>query len=234
MKSFLALATFAILALDVRADAPRTVTVSGNCTRELLPDRSSISFTAEFRNKDATTAAKQATDAFERLRKKIRDKPPADLELETTEFSLNEDFDWQKGTRVSRGFVARAGLRVVSSDFTFSSKVIAIAVQEGIRDVGGLGSHVSTGALDKARFDCLEEALRNARDKAQKLAGAAGAGLGPVESIREDSASVEAPQAFQAFAKVQRFGGAEMDAGPTIERAKTRVNLAVTAAFRLR
>jgi uncharacterized protein YggE len=231
--------TFAVcislFALGASADEERSVTASGTCRREIAPDRSSVTMTAEFRDKDAETASRKATEAFEKLRKRINELKIEKLELETTEFSVNEVREWEKDKAVLKGYQSRAGLKVSSADFGFSSKVIGYALQAGIKDIGGLQTFVSNGALDKARFDCLQEAVKDARAKAGKMAAAADASVGKVLALSE-SGGVEQPQPRPRMfmAKRAEMADASPMEGPTIEGGKTTVTVTVQASFSLR
>jgi uncharacterized protein YggE len=225
------------LPLAAHAETERSVSASGTCRREIAPDRSSITMTAEFRDRDAQAATRKATEAFEALRKRILELKIDKLELETTEFSVNEVREWEKDRSVMKGYQARAGLKVSSADFGFSSKVIGFAIKEGIKDIGGLQTFVSNSALDKARFDCLQEAVKDARAKAGKMAAAADSSLGKVLNMSE-SGGVEMPQQPRMY--MAKAASAEMAAdsasssGPTIEGGKTTVTVQVQASFSLR
>ena len=193
--------------------------------------------TAEFRDKDAQVTAHKATEIFERVRKKILENKISKLDLETSEFSVNEVREWEKDKVVSKGFQSRASLKISSSDFGFSSKVIGIALSEGVKDVSNLHNYVSNEVIDRARFDCLQEAVKNAKAKAEKMAEAAGARVGGVISLSESSGDLSPPSPPHVFMAKAMRGAPQSEAadnGPTIDAGKITIATDVSVSFELR
>src|SRR4051812_41761123 len=105
----LALLPFSALAVD------REVSVSGACTHNVVADRGAIVLTADFTEADLKSAAKKATDTYEHTRDAIKRLNLENLELQTVEYNLAEAKEWVKDRMVSKGFRARMGLKVSTS-----------------------------------------------------------------------------------------------------------------------
>lgn len=214
------------------AAADRFVSVSGTCTRTATPDRAAIVVTADFLEPDVRSASKKATESYERVRDAVKRLNLEDLELQTVEYSLNEAKEWQKDRAVSKGFRARIGLRISSSQVQRMGEVIAIAAREGIRDVGALSSYLSEKKMSSEHMACLADASKDARAKAEQLAKALSARVGQALEISEAQAYVpkhSAPIAMTAM-------GAMADRGapaPEIEAGKQEISVSVNAKFAL-
>lgn len=211
----------------------RRITVSGNCSRTVTPDRGAIVVTADFREDDLKVASKHATEAYERTRDAVKRLNLKDLELRTVEYSMGEVREWDKGRPVPKGFRARMGLRVATSQVDKLGEVIAIAAREGLRDVGNLQSFLSETQELKEQVECLQDAAQNARVKADKLAASLGAKVGEVLHVTESGGFQSPPQRM-----MMRSNDSESLAGaphaPGIEAGQQQLSLSVEVAFALK
>jgi hypothetical protein len=216
------------------AETPPTgITVDGQCSRRVVPDRGAITVTADALDKDVKAAVAEATRGYERVRAAVKRLPLENMELETAEYSVREEREWQKDKTVSKGFRARMGLKVTSSSIDKLGEVIGIAAREGIRDVGALGTFLSPEKLRQEQLGCLEEAAGHARSKAEKLAAALGAKIGPVLRLAEGAGDAERPPVpMMAMMKSERM--ADEAAPPSVEAGKRDIATTVTATFGLR
>ncbi len=212
----------------------RQVNVSGNCVRKTTPDRGSITLTSEFQNMDLKAASQQATEAYEKVRKAVQKLGLENLELKTVEYSLNQAFEWQKDRQVFKGYRARMGISVSTSQTQRLGEVISIAAREGIRDVGGLRSFLSEEKLKTETAACLRDAALDARSKAEKLASALSAKVGEVISISENTQLQGAPPPpMPMMAKAMRSSEA-MDSSAPVEAGEQVITVNVHASFGLK
>lgn len=220
----------ALLAGSARAavEGERKVTVSGECSREAIPDRGAIILVDEFKAADPKSAAAQATRAYEKLKEAVKRLDLADAELKTAEYSVQELREWEKDKTVSKGFRARMGLKVTTSDIPKLGDVIDVATREGVQDVGALTSYLSEEKLRKEKFGCLNEAALDARAKAQRLAETLDAHLDGVLEMSEESAP-EAP--VRPMMAVARTAGAP---APQVDAGTQTIATSVKVTFRLR
>jgi len=220
---------------EERIEPVRQVSVSGSCQRQVTPDRGAITITAESVEADLKTASQRTTDQYGKLREGIQALKLADLELTTTEYSLYEVKEWQKDRHVSKGFRARMGLNVTTSDISRLGEVIELAAKEGVRDVGSLSTFLSFGRRQAEHSACLEDAVVNARQKADKMTAAAGAAVGDVLVMGEPSAMVSPPMPMRAYAK-EMLAGAMADgaAPPTVEPGQQSLQYSVNVTYALK
>jgi uncharacterized protein YggE len=210
----------------------REVTVSGNCFRTVTPDRGAIILTTEAQSKDLQTAAREATDSYNRVRDAVQRLKLEDTDLRTVEYTLSEIREWEKNHMVSRGFRARMGLRVASSQIQRLGEVIAIGARENVRDVGQLTTYLSEDKKKKEQFACLQEAAEDAKARGEKLATSLGAKLGEVISISE-TGGFQRPEP-QPVMMMEKAARASDVAPPTVEAGREELRLTVQVQFALK
>lgn len=222
-----------LAAPSAQAAVERQITVQGSCTREAVPDRGALTITADFTDPDLSAAYRKATQAYEQALASIRKLGLADFEAHTVESSVSEERDWNNGKSVFRGYHARMGLKVTTSDIGHLGQVIPIASREGIHDVSGLSTFLSPARLQKEKELCLKEAGENAHAKAQKLAGSVGATVGEVVFLTENPAPPRETVRPVMMRAMRHAPMAEEPAAPTIEPGSQDISVIVEAVFAL-
>jgi uncharacterized protein YggE len=217
----------------VTGKAEHHVLVTGSCLREVSPDRGSIRMTVEQRDGDPRQAAAKATAQYEKLRNAVHGLKLKDSELRTSEFRVDQEWVWEKDRRVNKGFVARMGLRLESSDTARLGEAIARSAELGVQDVGELTLFVTPAKGQKEHDGCLVEAAEHAKRKAEELAKAVGSRVIRVIRLQEDAGGSPMPQPVPMFARASK--SMEMDAVqvPTIEAGSESLRVTVSATFEL-
>lgn len=212
----------------------REVTTYGSCTHQVATDRGAIVLTADFLDPDLSTAVKKATAAYDRALAAIEKLGLANLDSRTVEYSVNEQKEWEGNKTVSKGYRARIGLRVSTSDIQRLGEVTGIAARENIRDVSGLSTYLSEEKLHKEQELCLKDAGEQARQKALRLASSVGASLGGVVSLTENAAPAAPP--IQPLPRIRSSVKlmAETQETPSIQSGEQQVSVNVQAVFALR
>lgn len=214
----------------------RSVTVSGHCLNKVQPDRGTVTLVAQFVDKSAPIAAKKASNTYEALRKAVQKLGLKDLELQTSEYSIQEDVDYSSGKKVSRGMRAALGLQVTTSEIKRLGEVIALSSQHQVNRVENMGTFLSPEKTKESQEACLMEAIKNARSKAEKMSSTAKASLGEVISIEEGARS-EAPRPYMEMSMASaKMGGAEMDtsSAPNVESKSQTISVNVQVKFALK
>jgi hypothetical protein len=212
----------------------RTVTVSGDCLRNLTPDRGTLTLVSEVNDLNPGTATQKVMDHYTKIRDRVKKLNLKNLELETSEFTVNEEFDWNGNVRKSRGYKARMGLRVVTSETSRLGELAALASELKVQDISGLQTFVSRETLKAEHENCLEEALKNAKSKAEKLAKSGGARLGGVLEIQEELMTGDSPRPRPLM--MAKNAGMAMEASSSsreFEAGTSKVSVSVQASFEL-
>jgi uncharacterized protein YggE len=190
--------------------------------------------TAQAQDSDLQTAARKAREAYDRAVVAVKRLELENLEVRTSEYSLNEVREWQKDHLVSKGFQARIGLRVATSNIQKLGEVIAIGSRENLKDISGLTTYLSPEKRKKEHFACLEEASEDARAKADKLATTLGARLGEVLTISESYNEPQPPFRPYMAQSMAKAAAPAPGGGPTIEAGQQELSVSVQTSFGLR
>jgi uncharacterized protein len=188
--ALLALAGIALAAVLVLVAAGSTdsspsggITVSGNGTATTTPDRAAFSFGVTNQAATATAALSKNSDAIAKVIAALRSHGIAEADIQTQSVSLSPR------TSDKGDFVGYTASNSVSAQSTIAKagETIDAAVAAGATDVSGPA--FTTSDEDALYRQALKSAVADARAKAQVLAAAAGASLGPVTTIVESSST---------------------------------------------
>jgi uncharacterized protein YggE len=209
----------------------KRVTVSGQCVLETTPDRGAIQFTAEVLHPDAKIAIQKATELHEKLRDELKRTKIKNLELSTSEYSVQERKEWENQKNVSKGFAARLGLRASTSEIAALGEMLTIAARVGIKETSGLSLYLSDSKGLEEKKKCLDLAAKNAKEKADTLAKSLGAKVGPALQIIERSNGATTPPGPLFEGAMMKSAAA--DTAPTIEGRKLTVSQDIEVTFSL-
>lgn len=186
--------TLTTTAVVLAAESLRQITVRGTCLKSIIPDRGSVVLYAKHRDKNAGTAVAKATEIYNKLLEKAKALGLKNVAFETSEYNLHEEFDWSNNKKTSLGFIAKMGLLVSTSEIARLGEVIKIGADLNLEEGGGLSTFVSDARLKEEREACLEEATKNARSKAERMAKGAGVKLGKTLLLNEEGTNQPTPR----------------------------------------
>jgi uncharacterized protein YggE len=201
----IALAVLALalaLASPLRAQAvDRLVTVGGEATIAVAPDTAIIRIGVTSQGKNAREASEANARQITAVLAAIKASGIDDRDIQTSRLSLQPQYDPNKsGTARLTGFQVTNQLTVRIHDIGKLPDILDRAIAAGANEMSGIEFAVSQQSrlLDQARA----EAVADARRKAELYAQAAGAKLGRVLQIADESAPAPRPlvQAMRAGA----------------------------------
>jgi uncharacterized protein len=234
---FAVLTLVGLFAVGSQAAETRTISVTGNCTKNVTYDRGAIVVTADVLDLDLQKATKRATETYEAVRAAVQKLNLKDAQLMTSEYSVTEQKEWEKERSVSKGFRARMGIQVTTSEISRLGEVIAIAAKQNVRDVSALHSFLSADKEKTERESCLEAAVQNAQAKASRMAKVANAKLGRIQQLVEEGATAPEPVSQapggQSRMKKEVFSSMMDEGGPGVEAGAGRLRVNVNASFAL-
>ena len=187
----------AALALAPAQAAEKLVTVTGEATVAVAPDTAMIRLGVSTQEKTAREASEANAKQMTAVLAAIKDTGVADRDIQTSRLSLQPQYDPNKsGTARLTGFQASNQVTVRIRDIDKLPTVLDRAITAGANEMSGIEFVVSEQSklLDQARDD----AIADARRKADLYAKAAGAKLGRVVSITEEG-SAPPPRPIQAL-----------------------------------
>lgn len=183
------------------AEIERHVTVGGEATVAVAPDTAVIRIGVTSQGKNAREASEANARQITGVLAAIKASGISDRDIQTSRLSLQPQYDANKpGNARLTGFLVTNQLTVKIHDIGKLPDILDRAIAAGANEMSGIEFAVSQQShlLDQARG----EAVADARRKAELYAQAAGAKLGPVLQITDESASPPRPmiQAMRAGA----------------------------------
>lgn len=166
-----------------------TVVTSGEGIVQAVPDRAWIVITAESRASNPREAQRRNVELMRPVQEQLRKAGVPAEAIRTIGYDLQQEWDYNNGRRISRGYVARNSIEVRVDEVDRVGELLEIAVGSGATSVSSL----RFGLKDRARLEreALRLAVADARAKAD--AAAAGAGRTIDRIIRIDEAGFGGP-----------------------------------------
>jgi uncharacterized protein YggE len=202
--------------------ADRLVTVTGEATVAVAPDMALIRVGVTSAGKTAREASDVNARQMTAVLAAIKDAGIGARDIQTSRLSLQPQYDPNRsGTARLLGFQATNQITVNIRDIDKLAGIIDQAIAAGANEMSGLEFVVSEQSklLDQARDD----AIADARRKAERYAKAAGVKLGAVTSISEEGSTPQ-PRLIQAM----RAGAAPVAPGEQTLRAVVTVSYDIT------
>ena len=206
MRILSALMLTASLALPLPALAqeamPPMITVTGTGTVEAVPDIATLSIGVTTQGETAAEALSANSAALDAVMARLTAAGIEARDMQTSNLSLNPNWTGYDSSSVSgptiAGYVASNMLTIRVRALDGLGAVLDAAVADGANTLNGLtfGLADPEPVLNAAR----QEAVADARARAELLATAAGVKLGRVLSISEGSAPVDPVPMFRAEA----------------------------------
>jgi uncharacterized protein YggE len=202
-------------------DDRRTVTASGTATVRSAPDEALVSLGVQTQANTAQGAMQQNADRMAKVLSALASLGLTEDDLATSNVSLWPVYG-NSGTDIT-GYQASNQVDVTVRDVEGAGEVIDVAVDAGANLSNGITFRLSAenGAADRA----LADAVRDARAKAEIMAGAGDAALGQVVTIVESSAPYYPPVYYGRDMAVAEGGAATPIETPTLE---SQVSVIVT------
>ena len=161
-------------------DLPLVVT-TGEGLVQAVPDRAWITISAESRAGNPREAQRRNVDAMSPVLDRLRAAGiPADA-IRTVGYDLQQEWDFVKNQRVSRGYVARNTIDVRVDAIDRIGELLELAVGSGATSVGGIRFDLKDRA--KLEREALRLAVVEARADAEAAASAAGLAIARVLRI---------------------------------------------------
>src|SRR5258708_2404760 len=162
--------------------APKVVRVVGSSEVKTVPDRAVIQLGVEKQNASASMAKQSADAAARKILEDLRTGGIDEKDIQTTFLSLQPQFNYRKGMRISY-FVAEQTLTVTVRDLSKLDGLLGSLIKAGGNRIDSIQYEISD--LRKYRDQARDLAVKAAREKAQALAQALGQEIGKAQYIEE-------------------------------------------------
>ncbi|HEY7507860.1 MAG TPA: SIMPL domain-containing protein [Nitrososphaera sp.] len=212
------------------------VSTSGTATTKVNPDKVSVTIGVETRGETAQEAAEANAELMNKVIAALKSLGIADDQISTSWYSVNPVYEWRSPPCIEiypqppecapkseiTGYSASNSLTVTLDADEDVGKVIDEAVAAGATNVNGAYFFVSAERQEEVRSSLIEEAIANARGRADKAAAAVEMQVTGVKSISLNDVS------FPVFYK--DFAVAEGASTPVLP-GQQEVSMTVQATF---
>jgi uncharacterized protein len=227
----LLVAALALLAATTPAFAkdPASVTASGEGRVEVAPDIALLSFGVSARQPTVAAARDEVARGIARLITLARETGLKDEHIATAALSVNPEFDWHPETRERRllGYVVSRQVSLRLTEINRLGELTEKALGLGVTEASPVVFDTSRRTALEA--EALAAAARDARARAEVMAGALGAKVGvPLRVEAGSSSAAPRPMLRMAMAEADSMGGAE-----TYQAGLIRISASVVASFEL-
>jgi uncharacterized protein YggE len=179
------------------------ITVSGAGEVDAKPDMATISVGVVTEAESASAALDQNNERMQKLFDKLKERDISERDMQTANFNVSPKYQHHpQGKEASRivGYSVSNEVRIRVRRLSGLGRILDELIQDGANQVHGISFSVDdeTNLLDEAR----KKAMADARRKAELLADAADARLGPPLLIRDQQPSRPMPIARFRMADV--------------------------------
>ncbi|MBR6838680.1 MAG: SIMPL domain-containing protein [Alphaproteobacteria bacterium] len=213
-----------------------TVSTNGECLTTAPRDRTAITLRVTTLDKNALKSMRAATQQMAEINTYLA---ALDVKTQTTEFNSYEKTEWNHSTQksVNLGTETTIAVEVSADNMDIIEQVInQFAGQPNIY-VGNLQMFTSAETLKPIMEECLGDAVRNARERANALVNGADRRVGKLLSVTYGNATYNAPTAnYRLMAAKVASESMDMGAGAfgTLSSKDTNVSVKVSATFEIR
>lgn len=223
----LAIAFMAALPEPVRAEeaAKRLISVTGEAELQVKPDMVTLNFGVENTATDAQAAQRDNTQKMNAVIQSLYGNGIPKDDVQTSNFSLSPVYEWQGEDgrkQVLVGYRCNNTVVVRLKDLTKVGVVIDAATTAGATNIHGITFGLQNP--NAYRPTILAAAVKDARAKADIMAGAAGYTVTGVQTMSDAYTSVSGVREVYQLAKGMADAAAPIEAGSLTVRATVRID----------
>lgn len=196
-----------------------------------VPDTARVNIGITQQGNTVEETQERTNQAAQKIISEIKKLGIEEKDIKTTNYSVNPRQDFSNGSNRIVGYEVTQNLEITTKDTKKINSVIDAATASGSNLVGGVQFVFSPEKEKKLLKMAREEAVKNAKEKAESLASSAGISLGRIVDIQENTDG-EPPELL-----MQREGlgaGPEDKTTTNIMPGENKVNIIVTLSYETR
>ncbi len=217
-----------------------TISITGKSEQFLKPDVATFTFTVMAEEKDATAAQNKSAEAINTIMGYLKEQGIEERDIKTEYYSLEPKYEWIQepcaqwgicppGKQEMKGYTVNQTVLVKVRAIEKAGDLISGVGSRGATSVGGLSLTIDD--MYAVREAVREEAIKDAREKAQKLARDLGVRLGDLQNYYEENPGYPVP-----YYNMGKGGAESMDAAvsPTIAPGENKVTVSVNLTYEIK
>jgi len=187
-------------------DDKHVVTISAQGKVTAAPDLLIVNTSVVTNASSASDAQNQNTAKMNKVIDFVKTKGVDSKDIETAGYNIYPNYDYKSGTQSVVGYTASQTLSIKVRDLNSVGALLDGVVQNGANQIQS--AEYTFSDPDALREQAREQALTSARQKAEKLAAAAGAKLGTLVTFTEEQNNFPTPIPYALNSPALAAGGA--------------------------
>lgn len=192
-------------------------TVSGTGKVSVIPDTAIIDLGITSSQPTVKAAQNEANTVITNISKAVRELGISEKDIKTSNYSVYPQYDYRTGVvNKITSFQVTANLIITVRELDKANQVIDQATSKGANTVGGINLTVAQDKQKELLQQARDEAVKEAKAKAESLARSAGISLGRIINVQESDTSQPMPLLMNAKMSdaVGQGGGAPTEIQP--------------------
>jgi uncharacterized protein len=169
------------------AQIQRGISVTGTGKVTGKPDIAKLTLGVSAEADTVQKARDQAAASLDAMIKSLKNNGVAEKDIQTQQFSIQPQYDYNEGKQQLRGFQVTNVLGITLRDINKTSQTVDDAVTAGGNNTQIQGLSFTIENPDDLKQQAREKAVADARAKAETLAKSAGVSVGDAITISESS-----------------------------------------------
>lgn len=205
--------------------------VSGEGKVSVTPDIAKIGFGILESGNSLKSVQNSVNNKSKSLVDALKKLGIAESDIKTTSYNVYPQYDYSSSTQRITGYQVSVSYEVTIKDFDKVNDAIVIATGAGANMAGGVNFEVNETTKKKKLEEARTLAVKEAKDKAEGLAKAAGITLGKIINVSENQ------NGNIRQLTIPVAGGGEADKSltePDIQPGETEINVTISLSFEIR
>ncbi len=205
-----------------------TFSVSGEGKVTMMPDIAVVSAGVTAQGATVTKVQQELNTKINAVTLAIKKLGVDEKDIRTSYYNISPTYDYSSSTQRVTGYQADSNLTIKVRKIDMVNAVIDASTAQGANEVGGVRFDVDDKT--KAENQAREQAVNDAKSKAQAAAKAAGFKLGRVINYSEGGGAGPRPMMYDAAKSVPIAGGG----APTqVEPGTSELTVSVTLSYEI-
>ena len=204
-----------------------TVTGTGKVT--VIPDTAIISLGITVSRPTVKAAQTEANTIINRITSSLKSAGIAEKDIKTDQYSIYPQYDYQSGTNRITGYQVSTSLTVTVRNLEKINEAIDTATAQGANTISSVQFTVDETRQKELSQQARQEAVKEAKIKAESLSRSAGLTLGRIVNVQESEPSFPRPYLALSEKAIGRGGG-----DTQVEPGSTDITSVVTLSYETR
>ncbi|MBU3935001.1 SIMPL domain-containing protein [Patescibacteria group bacterium] len=207
---------------------PREITISGEGKVYVIPDIATVQLGVTNEGDDISVIVQENTETMNNILEDIKGLGIDEKDIKTTQYSIYPRYDWTRGERIFKGYTITQQINIKIRDFSKIGDVLSKGTENGANLVGDLQFAIDD--QEKVRQKAREEAIAQAKIKAENIAKASGLKIVKILNIQESYS----PYYYGSVMEKSGLGGGMEILAPEIQPGQQEVAITIYLTYRVR